>query len=142
MKKLLSFAALSALAMLGLTGCGTAVGVDNPHDSSGNYAFGALETRYASNGENYIETVFNATKKALDQLGYYRTGETSRQNGVTVYARAHGDIEITVTLTKRIIETKDGQKNEWVYSSIRYGTSGNCQKSQQIVSKISANLPK
>ncbi len=140
MKQLLTFAALSAFASLGLTGCGTSVGVDNPHNSTGRYATGTLNTKYAASTEDYIENVNNATKKALDDLRYFRTGESPRQNGITHYARTHGDIEITVDLTKRVEEGKDGQKTQWVYVSVRYGTWGNCEKSQQIISKISANL--
>ena len=140
MKKLLSLAAVAALATLGLTGCGTNVGVDTPDDTNGNYAQGGLTVRYASKGENYIESVNNAAKKALDQLGYFRTGETPRQNGISHYARTHGDIEITVDLNRRVVESKEGEKSEWIYVNVRYGSWGNCQKSQQIVSKITANL--
>lgn len=140
MKKLLTFAALASISALSLVGCGTAVGVDAPDDSSGNYSVGTLNVRYAAKGENYIENVNNATKKALDELKYFRTGESPRQNGITHFARVHGDIEVTVTLDKRVTESKEGVKSEWIYVSVRYGSWGNCQKSQQVVSKISANL--
>lgn len=141
MKKLLTFATLSAIASLTLTGCGNAtIGVDNPDDPQGNYTLGALESRYAAKNQDYVENVFNATKKALDDLKYFRTGETPGKDRVTVYARAHGDIQITVDIYKKIVETKEGQKQEWVYVAVRYGSWGNCLQSQQIVSKISANL--
>jgi hypothetical protein len=140
MKKFLTLATLSAIASLSLTGCGTAVGVDNPDDSQANYNGGALVTKYAAKNQDYIENVFNASKKALDDLKYFRTGETPGKDKITVYARAHGDLEITVTIAKKVIETKEGQKQEWVTVAVRYGTWGNCQQSQQIVSKISANL--
>lgn len=140
MKKLLSIVALASLASLGLVGCGTNVGVDNPDDTNGSYTQGNLVVRYASKNENYIENINNAAKKALDQLGYFRTGETPRQNGITHYARAHGDIGISVDLAKRVVESKEGEKSEWIFVTVRYGTWGNCQKSQQVVSKISANI--
>lgn len=140
MKKLLTFATLSAIATLSLTGCGTEVGVDNASDSKANYSGGALVTRYQAQNQDYIENVFNATKKALDDLKYFRTGETPAKDKITVFARTHGDLEITVTIYKKVVETKEGQKQEWVYVAVRYGTWGNCQQSQQIVSKISANL--
>ena len=140
MKKLLTFAALAAIASLGFTGCETASGVDNPDDSTGYYNMGAFTTRYTAKSQDYIENVFNATKKGLDQLGYYRTGETPSKDKVTVFARAHGDVQITVDIFKKVIEAKDGSKSEWVYVAIRYGTWGNLKESQQIASKISANL--
>lgn len=140
MKKLLTFATLSAIATFSLTGCGTAVGVDNQDDSQADYRGGALVTRYAAKHQDYIENVFNATKKALDELKYFRTGETPGKDKITVFARAHGDLQVTVDIYKKVVETKDGQKQEWVYAAVRYGTWGNCQQSQQIVSKISANL--
>ena len=99
-----------------------------------------LNVRYAAKVKNYIENVNTAAKKALDQLGYFRTGETPRRDGITHYARTHGDIEVTVDLDKRVIESKEGEKSEWIYVNVRYGSLGNCQQSQQIVSKITANL--
>jgi hypothetical protein len=140
MKKLLTFASLSAIASLSLTGCGNEIGVDNNSDTKGTYSMGALETRYEALNQDYIENVFNASKKALDDLKYFRTGETPAKDKITIFARSHGDIETTVTIYKKVVETKEGQKKEWVYVAIRYGTWGNCAQSQLIVSKITANL--
>lgn len=139
MKKFLTALSLVSIATLGFTGC-TDVGVDNPDDQNATYSTGALQTRYLAKSPEYIENVFNATKKALDQLGYFRTGETPGKDRVTVYARAHGDVSITVDLYKKVVETKEGAKQEWIYASVRYGSWGNCKESQGIVSKITANL--
>lgn len=103
---------------------------------------GALTTRYAAKTPDYIENVFNASKKSLDELKYFRTGETPRKDGVTIYARAHGDIAITITLDKKITTGSDGATMEWVDVSIRYGTWGNVAKSTEIVSQISNHLKK
>ncbi len=147
MKKLLSFATLAAVATFGAAGCsptGTEIGVNNPDDSTANYqnATGILTTRYAAKSPEYLETVFDATKRALDELKYFRTGETPRKDGITIYARAHGDVKITVDVDKRVIETKQGAKQEWVYVRVQYGTWGNAKESQIIVSHISDHLSK
>lgn len=140
MKKLLSLAALASLATLGLTGCDTAIGVNNPDNSTASYNMGAFTTQYSAKSPEYIENVFMASKKALDQLGYFRTGETPGKDKVTIFARAHGDVQITVDIYKKVIETKEGAKSEWIFVAIRYGTWGNAKECQQIVSKITENL--
>lgn len=142
MKKFLT--ALALVSTFTFAGCssptGTDIGVDNKDDSTATYVAGSMTTRYLAKSPEYIENVFNASKKALDQLGYFRTGETPGKDRVTIYARAHGDISITVDIYKKIVETKEGAKQEWVYVAIRYGTWGNAKESQGIISKISANL--
>lgn len=139
MKKFLPILALAA-ASLSLTGCDTTYAVNNKDDSNGSYQFGAATMRYRSQSPEYINNVFNATNQALTQLGYFRTGETPGKDKVTVFARAVGDVEITVDIYKKVLELKDGSKQDWIYVTVRYGTWGNLKESQSIQSKISQNL--
>lgn len=139
MKKSLPILALAASA-LSLTGCDTTYAVNNKADSNGTYQLGAATMRYPSQSPEYINNVFNATNQALNQLGYFRTGETPGKDKITVFARAIGDVEITVDIYKKVIENKDRSKQEWIYVTVRYGTWGNLKESQSIQSKISENL--
>lgn len=141
MKHLLPILALSTA--LALSGCATSVGVDNPDNSTASYAGGALTTTYKSD----VTAVFGATKRALDSMRDLnvlgRVGETEDRSaegelaGVTVFARATGDIRITVTIAKAVDAATGGEVTE---VSIRWGYLGNCQQSQQLVHRITQNL--
>lgn len=141
MKHLLPILALSTA--LALSGCATSVGVDNPDNSTASYAGGALTTTYKSD----VTAVFGATKRALDSMRDLnvlgRVGETEDRSaegelaGVTVFARATGDIRITVTIAKAVDAATGGDVTE---VSIRWGYLGNCQQSQQLVHRITQNL--
>lgn len=142
MKHLLPILALSSA--LALSGCSTVVGVDNPDNSTASYAGGSLSTTYKAD----VSAVFVATKRALDSMRDVgvigRTGETEAERtaegelpGVTVFARAQGDVKITVTIT-RATDANNG--SECTEVSIRWGYLGNCQQSQQLVHRITQNL--
>lgn len=135
---------LALVSALALTGCSTSVGVDNPDNSSASYAGGSLTTTYKSD----VTTVFTATKRALDGardlnvLG--RVGETEEDrssegelSGVTVFARAIGDVKVTVKIAKATDATTGADCTE---VTVRWGLLGNCQQSQQIVHRITQNL--
>ncbi len=140
MKPAVSLALLAAT--LAFTGCNTYVGVDNPDHSSSTYSnlAGSLVTRYKASPE----AVFNAVKRALDSQSdtMKRMGETPKLNGndlqeVTVYARAIGDLEIKVIVEK----AEDPITREaFTQVTVKYGFLGNCEQSQQIVSRITQNL--
>lgn len=141
MKNVATYALLAT--SLAFVGCTTYVGVDNPDNSSSLYsnATGKLTTRYKAEPE----AVFNAVKRAIDSNSetMKRMGETdhrgdsSKPFDTTVFARAIGDIEIKVNIAK----VEDKEKNEsYTEVTILYGFFGNCEQSQQLVSKISANL--
>ncbi len=141
MKNVATYALLAT--SLAFVGCTTYVGVDNPDNSSSLYsnATGKLTTRYKAEPE----AVFNAVKRAIDSSSetMKRMGETdhrgdsSKPFDTTVFARAIGDIEIKVNIAK----VEDKEKNEsYTEVTILYGFFGNCEQSQQLVSKISANL--
>ena len=139
MKHLIPLAALA----LALTGCATQVGVNNPDNATAVYSAGTLTTTYKSD----VSTLFAATKRALDSMRDVgvigRTGETPRNNelgelnAMTVHARAYGDIAITVEITKAIDSATGGDCTQ---VSIRWGLTGNCQQSQQVIHRISENL--
>lgn len=109
----------------------------NPDDVHLDYS---LRTQYLSKNPDYIVNVFAATKNALGQLGYLRTGETQDKERVIVHARAPGDTVITVHLWKKVMDNREGVRREWVCVSVRYGDWGNCNESQAIITKITANL--
>lgn len=141
MKHLLPILALTSA--LALSGCATAVGVDNPDNSTASYAGGALTTTYKSD----VSAVFAATKRALDGMRDLnvlgRVGETEDRTaegelvGVTVFARATGDIRITVTIAKAVDAATGADVTE---TTVRWGLLGNCQQSQQVIHRITQNL--
>lgn len=141
MKHLLTVAVLACA--LALTGCATQVGVNNPDNSSATYSGGNLTTTYKSD----VSTLFAATKRALDSMRDVgvlgRTGETPETDelgtmtAVTVYARAIGDYQVKVTITKAI-DVNTGADCTQV--SVRWGATGNCQQSQQVIHRITENL--
>lgn len=141
MKHLLTTLAL--VSALALSGCSTAVGVDNPDNSSASWAGGGLTTTYKSD----VSAVFAATKRALDgmrDLGVLgRVGETEDRSaegelvGVTVYARAIGDVQVKVQISKAADATNGSDVTE---TTVRWGMLGNCQQSQQVVHRITQNL--
>jgi len=140
MKHAVPFALLAAT--LAFTGCNTYVGVDNPDQPSSTYsnATGALVTRYKAS----TETVFNAVKRAVDSQSdtMKRMGESDKRvnnelQEVTVFARAIGDLEIKIEVEK----VEDPVTKEvFTQVTVKYGFFGNCEQSQQIVSRITQNL--
>ena len=127
---------------LAFTGCTTYVGVDNPDNSGSMYSniTGTLTTKYKAEPE----VVFNAVKRAVDQQSdiMKRMGETQHNKegeplNITVYSRAIGDLEVKINVSKFEDEKT---KESYTLVTIKYGFFGNCEQSQQLVSKISANL--
>jgi len=140
MKHAVPFALLAAT--LAFTGCNTYVGVDNPDQPSSTYsnATGSLVTRYKASPE----AVFNAVKRAVDSQSdtMKRMGETPKVvnnelQEVTVFARAIGDLEIKIEVAK--VEDPVTKEN-FTQVTVKYGFFGNCEQSQQIVSRITQNL--
>lgn len=134
---------LALVSALALSGCSTAVGVDNPDNSSASWAGGSLTTTYKSD----VSAVFAASKRALDgmrDLGVLgRVGETEHRSsegeltGVTVFARAVGDVQVTVDISKATDAVNGSEVTE---TTVRWGVLGNCQQSQQVVHRITQNL--
>lgn len=140
MKNAVTYALLATA--LAFTGCTTYVGVDNPDNSGSMYSniTGTLTTRYKAEPE----VVFNAVKRAVDQQSdiMKRMGETQHNKdgeplNITVYSRAIGDLEVKINISKFEDEKT---KESYTVVTIKYGFFGNCEQSQQLVSKISANL--
>ncbi len=140
MKKALALALLAAAFVL--SGCNTMVGVDNTDTHEGQFSnvTGTLVTRYNADPE----AVFNAVKRTIDSMkGTLRTGETDERGAnkellsVVVYARTVGDLEIKIDVLKAQDEIT---KTNFTQVTVKYGFFGNLPESQQIVSKISANL--
>lgn len=140
MKNAVTYALLATA--LAFTGCTTYVGVDNPDNSGSMYSniTGTLTTRYKAEPE----VVFNAVKRAVDQQSdiMKRMGETQHNKdgeplNITVYSRAIGDLEVKINVSKFEDEKT---KESYTVVTIKYGFFGNCEQSQQLVSKISANL--
>jgi len=142
MKKILPLAFLS-LAAAGFTGCTEKVGVDNPDDTVGywyHFGSGTLDVRYIG---KTLDQVFQAAIRGVDQYGAKRVGEDrpvpgkSDQNYYRIYARTDGDIKLTVQLTPR---RNPENKTEWIEVSVQFGSFGNLQESQRVVSFISKNI--
>ena len=141
MKHLLTILALASA--LALSGCSTAVGVDNPDNSSASWAGGSLTTTYKSD----VSAVFAATKRALDGMRDLnvlgRVGEDEHRSaegeltGVKVYARAIGDVQVTVDINKA---TDAATGTDVTETTVRWGILGNCQQSQQVIHRITQNL--
>lgn len=134
---------LAIVSAIALSGCSTAVGVDNPDNSSASWAGGSLTTTYKSD----VNAVFAATKRALDSMRDVnvlgRTGETESRSGegeltgIKVYARAIGDIQVTVDINRATDAATGGDVTE---VTVRWGMLGNCQQSQQVIHRITQNL--
>jgi len=73
-------------------------------------------------------TIFKATIRELDDMGYFRTGELHKETSITVYARKIGDEPVQV-----LIEQMDAGLSRL---RIRVGKFGNLAESQLIYSKI------
>ena len=140
MKNAVTYALLATA--LAFTGCTTYVGVDNPDNSGSIFSnvTGTLTTKYKAEPE----VVFNAVKRAVDQQSdiMKRMGETQHNSegqlfDTTVFARAIGDLEVKINISK-IQDEKT--KESYTQVTVKYGFFGNCEQSQQLVSKISANL--
>lgn len=97
---------------------------------------GTLEAQVVGPKSSDIDSVFIATKKALDDLEYFRTGESLGKDSVIIYARAHGDIDITVKITRTATELPDGKMNDRITLAIRYDNFGNETQSIRIRNKI------
>ncbi|NBX35052.1 DUF3568 family protein [bacterium] len=140
--KLAASLALLATALV-VTGCNTLIGVDNPDQREATFsnATGTLVTRYNTTD---LDAVFNAVKRAVDsQTDMKRMGETPETGpnnellGVTVFARAIGDLEIKI----EVVKAEDPiTKQAFTSVSVKYGFFGNLPQSQKLVSLISQNL--
>jgi len=134
---------LTLVSTLAISGCTTAVGVDNPDNSSASWSGGSLTTTYKSD----VTAVFVASKRALDgmrDLGILgRVGETEHRagegelTGVTLYARAIGDVQVTIDINKASDATTGA---DCTSTTVRWGTLGNCQQSQQVIHRITQSL--
>ena len=140
MKNAVTYALLATV--ITFTGCTTYVGVDNPDNSGSMFSniTGTLTTKYKAEPE----VVFNAVKRAVDQQSdtMKRMGETQHNSegqlfDTTVFARAIGDLEVKINISKFQDEKT---KESYTIVTVKYGAFGNCEQSQQLVSKISANL--
>lgn len=141
MKHAVPFALLAAT--LALAGCNTYVGVDNPDQPSSTFSnvTGTLVTRYKASPD----AVFNAVKRSIDAQRdvMLRTGESESKRAnnelveVSVYATAIGDLRIKVDIEK--VEDVVTKEN-FTQVTVKYGNLGNCEQSQQIVSRITQNL--
>jgi hypothetical protein len=94
--------ALASLCTLVLAGCSTEVAVSpkgTPIASSSYNPFTGNRT-LTGDVKGDIMTVFHATNRALDGLGYYRVMENlSKKDAVYVYARGVMDVYVTVGIT-------------------------------------------
>jgi len=140
MKRFLSIFALGMLATAAFTGCDTLLQVEGP-DPHGhwNSVAGILTVKYP---QSTLESAFEAASKGLDSLGYYRTGENrprdaDKEKIYVVYARAIGDVKITVKIYTAT-DIKAG--TEWVQADIGYGAWGNLEESQKIQAAIAKYL--
>ena len=79
-----------------------------------------------------LDTVYDATKKALEQLELSVSVDTKDKISATIIARDSSDKKITVKLSAA---TEDSTK-----ISIRFGTFGSETKSGMVLDKIKENL--
>ena len=124
--KALIFSFLTVIA-LSFTACTTPVAIDPVGGEiqvaryQAGYFFAVIDAAPAE--------IFLSSIAALDDNGYYRTGELHEERHITIYARKVGDEKVTV----RIKQLEDGQSE----LRIRVGHLGNLAESQIIYAKIS-----
>lgn len=123
--------ALISISALFFTGCETQVALDPETGTEqtarfqAGYFFGMIEGELAS--------TFRSTIQAVDEIGYYRTGERHTKTAVSIYARKVGDVKISI----RIKETPEEGQLEM---RIRVGKFGNLAESQSIFAKVNKTL--
>lgn len=138
------FFALSAFAVVvALSGCMSQPvdqpGSDNP-EGNWNSLTGTLSDVRYYNSE--VDEVYQAAEQALRDLGIFVTGYTQNKNGYTLYGRALGDHKVTVDITRRAASDKKKESKPYTEIAVSYGSFGELAPALQIVSKISARLPR
>ena len=117
-----------------IAGCATPVAIDP--------ATGEEQTANYTSGNFYapldvpIKDIFRVAIAELDDMGYFRTGETHRENEITIFARAVGDDKVT----GRASINEDPEVSAQSIVRIRVGLLGNLPESQKIFSQIRAAL--
>lgn len=128
--------ALSALALLILSGCSTPVAI-NP-------ATGEAQTARYQAGFFYgpidasLEEAFRVAIREMDDMGYFRTGELHRDTNITIYARKVGDDKVNVRIYTPTKEDDLAQGQSMI--RIRVGSTGNLPESQAIYAAIRSAL--
>ena len=122
-----------AIFVLIAAGCTTPVAIDpqSGQDQSAKYQAGYF---YAPlNAE--IRQVFDTAILALDEMGYYRTGELHKEKYIMIYARKVGDEKVTV---RAFYPSKNSKLVESGKSAvrIRIGKFGDLAESQKIYASI------
>lgn len=126
MKAKATLISLLALTAALFSGCTTPVAVDpaTGEQQTAEYRTGFF---YASVDAD-ADAVFQTAIRAIDNMGYLRTGELHKDVGITIYARKVGDEKVKV----RIRQIAPGKSE----LRIRVGKLGNLPESQMIFAKI------
>ena len=125
-----SFITFLSICAVIITGCTTQVVVDPMS--------GELKTAEYQAGfftapiDAPVDQIFKQAITAVDDLGYFRTGELHKQSSVMIYARKVGDQKVTV----RIAPPKDEEATAQSEVRIRIGNLGNLAESQAIYDRI------
>lgn len=140
-----TFVALSAIAAVSaLSGCMTQP-VDQPGSVNPTATWNSI-TGTLSNVRYYksdVDATYQAGEKALRDLNIFVTGYTKTKNGYTLYGRAVGDVKVTVDITRRATtDKKSGTQTPYTEVAVSYGTIGDLAPALQIISKMSARLPR
>lgn len=142
MKKILAISLLAASAAF--SAC-TSVTVNIPDEK---YAGEATWTRRTLENVRYyshdVEAVKAAAIKAGRELGLYYAGDTPFQYGTELYFCGPKFVKITVDITRRAPKPSKNSNvtnlPEYTEVAIVYGTWGDLEASQELVSKITENL--
>lgn len=143
MKKILAISLLAAAAAF--SGC-TTVTVDIPGSE---HAGDAVWTRRTLENVRYYKSDVEAVKAAaIDagrSLGLYYAGDTPSKYGTELYFCGPKFVKITIDITRRAPKPSKNPAvptpPEYTEVSIVYGTWGDLDASQALVSGISKNLP-
>jgi len=94
--------ALALVCTLALAGCSTEVAVSPKGTPIASSSYNPVtgNRTLVSDIKGDVSTVFHATNRALDGLGYFRVKEnTAKKDEVLVYARGVMDVYVTVDIT-------------------------------------------
>lgn len=138
MKKLIYLPAVALIASL----FGCAVDVDIPEIKFSNEA--TWTGRTLQNVRYYdttVDTIAQAAVEAAKAQGLFFVGENPNSRGGTeLIFRGDLDIKVTIDIDVRKPSQRDSSAPSYVEVQIVYGTWGDLEKSQKLVSGITQNL--
>ena len=129
-----SFIAFLSICAVIFTGCTTQVAIDpmTSVEKTAKYQAGFFTAPI----DAPVDQIFKIAISAVDDLGYFRTGERHKKTSVTIYARKVGDQKVVVHISPSTDKEAVAQSEV----RIRIGNLGNLAESQILYARIIETL--